>query len=391
MQTPTRQLTFAAFVACVVTLGSCNGAVRANEEDVQQERIYLIGQDLEAIRGYLESDCCVRPDGGTAYIGLYAVLNPEANFGGIGVDADLDPVESEQGWGAGPVSAWKTQEIVGGDYLAIGLDLAAEPYRGAIRDIPDGKFDAEIDHLGKFIQATDKTVLLRIGYEFDGAWNAAYADRANYRATWRYLVDRLRAADVTNVKYVWQGAASPIDDIIDGGYEDIEKWYPGDSYVDWVGTSWFLMPDRIPPAVAEGGYRIPKTLRSLTDEIVEFAEEREKPVMVAELSPQGFDLLEGNRRNISYLWDGPIAEGEIKMDNTQIWMAWFRPFFDYVDENESIVAVAYINADWDAQPMWSAPYENGYWGDSRLQTNPAIAQAWNQRIENWRGQTPEQE
>lgn len=384
------------FAAIALLLCACSADAQNNADSEkaifdEQERIYLIGQDLSAIRGYLESGCCAKPDGGTAYVGLYAVLNPEANFGGLGVDAQLEPIDDETGWGAGPVSAWKTQQIVGGKYLAIGLDMAAEPYDGAIKDISAGKFDAEIDQLGKFIQATNKTVLLRIGYEFDGAWNSAYSNRKNYRRTWQYVVDRLRNNGVKNVKFVWQASTSPIDDIIDAGYENIEKWYPGDDYVDWMGTSWFVMPDRIPPAVAEGGYRVPKTGRALHDELIEFAEERGKPVMVAELSPQGFDLLEGTRRNISYLWDGPIAKGEIKMDNTQIWMSWFRPFLDYMDQNEGIVAVSYINTDWDSQPMWSDPYENGYWGDSRLETNPAIAQAWTQRIEEWRSKTPDGE
>ena len=35
--------------------------------------------------------------------------------------------------------------------------------------------------------------------------------------------------------------------------------------------------------------------------------------------------------------------------------------------------------------MWDAPYEGGYWGDSRLQVNAAIAERWSAAIEGWRG------
>lgn len=39
-------------------------------------------------------------------------------------------------------------------------------------------------------------------------------------------------------------------------------------------------------------------------------------------------------------------------------------------------AVAYINVDWDSQPMWGPPYRQGYWGDSRVQANPVIKARW---------------
>lgn len=56
---------------------------------------------------------------------------------------------------------------------------------------------------------------------------------------------------------------------------------------------------------------------------------------------------------------------------------WYAPFFRFIRNNKDVVkAVAYINADWDAQELWAPPYANGYWGDSRVQANSGISKKW---------------
>lgn len=371
---------FGALVLCLAAVSAC-----AEGAPERAPNLYFIGQDLGAIRGYNESQCCPSADGGTAYLGFFSLLNESANFGGLGVDANLEPIASEDGWGSGPVSAWKTAQEAGGDFLAIGLSMTEEPSPGDFGRIAEGKFDAEIDHLAAFIAQTGKTTLLRIGYEFDGAWNGPYADKEAYVAAWQHIVERIRTANVSNVQFVWQGSASPIDDVIDQRRENIEDWYPGDDYVDWVGTSWFLLADEVPEAARTEQFT-PHSHRELTDELIAFARERDKPVFVAELSPQGFDLNEGTHRNIGAIWDGVSGENTRTMTPEEIWSAWYAPFLDYLDENNDVIrAVAYINADWDSQSMWGEPYNSGYWGDSRLQTSPSIAEKWTVRITAWRG------
>ena len=105
-----------------VSATGCAHAMDEPESNVDR-RLYLIGQDLGAIRGYQDSGCCLRSDGGTAYLDFFALLDQEANYGGLGLDADLKPIESEQGWGSGPVSAWKTARETHGDYLAKKNDI----------------------------------------------------------------------------------------------------------------------------------------------------------------------------------------------------------------------------------------------------------------------------
>ncbi|GAL28339.1 hypothetical protein JCM19239_3595 [Vibrio variabilis] len=55
---------------------------------------------------------------------------------------------------------------------------------------------------------------------------------------------------------------------------------------------------------------------------------------------------------------------------------------NHLKENQDVIKIiAYINADWDAQPMWKGQG----WGDTRLQSNLYIANKWRRTIkrEEW--------
>ena len=345
-------------------------------------KAYFIGQDLDSIRGYHYSDCCEAPDGVTAYLSLYRLLDG-ADFGGLGYSPDGKILNPEGNWGAGNVGAWQSATEFDAPHLAIGLFIAENENPNGLSQIIDGKFDAEIDHLARFIKSVDGQVLLRIGYEFDGAWNVGQQNSANYIAAYQHIVSGISKSGAENVQYVWQAGASIIDDLIEQSHEDIKDWYPGDDYVDWVAVSWFLNPDRMPSV---DGY-VPHSSRELADEVLALAKAHNKPLMIAEAAPQGIDIKEGFQANISPLLDGTSGEDRTEMSSSEIWDHWYAPMFQWMNDNANeIKALAYINADWDSQPMWGPPYDNGFWGDSRLEANAYIAQRFNAEIAKWRSQ-----
>lgn len=347
------------------------------------DKLLIIGQDLGAIRGYMASNCCPRPDGLTAYLDFYDILK-EGDFGGLGIDANGDDPGFEFTWGAGPVGAYQTATEFGIDGLAIGLSITENEHPGDLRRLVNGEFDAEIRQLARFGGMLQGPIYLRIGYEFDGAWNQGYEDADQYVAAYRRIVDVLREQGTGNFEFVWQSGTAVVDDIIDGGHEDIEKWYPGDEYVDWMGLSWFMNPDET--VQVSPSYQPPTPLE-LTEELLEFARERGRPVMIAEASPQAMDLNENFMANHSPIWDGESASDPVKMSDEQIWDHWFGPLFELLDNNKDVIhALAYINADWDSQEMWGPPYESGFWGDTRLETNETIAKRFAEEIDIWKGQ-----
>ena len=97
------------------------------------------------------------------------------------------------------------------------------------------------------------------------------------------------------------------------------------------------------------------------------------------------DLNERFTANHSSLWDGDPTSDQQSMTDEEIWDYWFAPLFAYMDDNRDVIhALAYINVDWDSQPMWGPPYANGFWGDTRLETNPELARRFNQAVTAWK-------
>ncbi len=346
------------------------------------ERLYFIGQDLDALRGFYASDCCAKPDGVTAYLSLYRLLEGE-DAGGLGYRADGTAIQPEASWGAGRVDARASIESFGARELAIGLFIAENDQPGGLGMIAGGEFDAEIDHLARFIDTVDGRVFLRVGYEFDGTWNHGQDNPETYKAAWRHIADRLRTHELDNLRLTWQAGASIIDDILEKRHEDIRDWYPGDNYVDWMALSWFMAPDAM-PAIDTDGY-VPASSGALAMEVVDFARERGKPVLIAESTPQGYDIEVGFKANIGPMFDGVAGENRQHRSSSAIWNEYYAPLFAFMNDHADVVrGLAYINVDWNSQPMWGPPYTSGYWGDSRLEANPWIAAKFDAAVAAWK-------
>lgn len=369
-----------AKVLCVVALAqsALSGAAAPDEAPARfappkGQTLLIIGQELKSVADYVhQCKSCPTPAGVTTYLGFYDLLNAPV-FGGLGENA-RGKAAPDADWGAGKTSAAKMLAQHPDSALVLGLHMSNAGRAGGLAEIARGVHDDKIARLAAFFIAAKRPVYLRIGYEFDGLWNQGYESRENYIAAYRHIVDGLRARNVTNVAYVWQASASPIDDILEQGHhENIRDWYPGSSYVDWMGLSWFLTPQSTPRA---SNLKVPGQ-RELAEEVLEFARAEHKPVMIAESTPQGYDLEELTHANISPVWDGPAGGDPGKRTPEQIWSEWYAPLFAFIDEHRDVIgALAYINAHWDAQAMWGKPYASGYWGDSRIQANPTLEKMW---------------
>lgn len=369
----------ALLTACATT--SDPSHTKEPEHISAPDRVFLIGQDLEAIRGYYASDCCISADGTTAYLSLYD-LRAAPGFGGLGRNLDGESVSPETNWGSGPVGAYQSYEEYSAPHLAIGLYIAENGHSGGLQRIADGDFDPEILRLSELMKSVPGQVFLRIGYEFDGVWNLGQSDTEKYVAAYRRIVDVIRADGVTNGGFVWQASASILDDLIERQHEDISLWFPGEDYVDWLALSWFSLPEAA--ATVKGAYPAKRPIE-LANEVVELARQLDKPVLIAESAPQGYNIAQKFRANINPLLDGPSGENKSYLSSVELWDEWYAPLFDWINQNDDVVrGLAYINVNWDSQPMWGPPYENGFWGDSRLQENPEIADRFVRSIANWK-------
>ena len=143
-----------------------------------------------------------------------------------------------------------------------------------------------------------------------------------------------------------------------------------------------LHPDERPSVSVD---YTPPTQRELAEEVLAMARRAVKPVMIAEAAPQGFDLANSTRRFISAIWDGEAAKGSVHRSAEEIWNAWYEPLFRFMEDNRDVIrALAYINCNWEAQPMWGPPYDAGYWGDSQLEANAALGERFSHAIGVWK-------
>jgi len=309
---------------CTLLLQISTGFAQcAKFEPPSGKALLIIGQDEDATggltnytNGYVEN-----------VVGTTAGIFP----GGVTTYTDLTNnlgLYNETNYGAGPLRAQSYIESsnYSNSVIAIGLDLQS----GQLAQAATGALDGNINNLIYWINNQNpRPIFLRIGYEFNATHNGY--DGATYIKAWQRIVNMFRTANVTNVAFVWQADDSQMSE------SGLAAWYPGDTYVDWVGFSRFL---------GNGGG------------MISFARDHKKPCMIAESTPQGHHTS--------------------TEDGTTLWNNWYAPLFSQVHSNNDVVkALCYINQNWDAQPIWQNTF-----GDSKIQDNATIKANWLTEIKN---------
>lgn len=269
--------------------------------------LFMIGQDKDTIDQY--STQVDVPAG----VMLYTSIQ------------ELDGILSAVDRGAGTQDGGYLLKEYPESVVQIGLYMV-----GALEGVITGDYDDNIKALGEWIIKADRPIFLRIGYEFDLPEN--HYDPHTYAKAYRYIVDKFKQMNITNVAYVWHSHGYLYPD------KPIMEWYPGDDYVDWVAVSFFSPYNN-------GNLRI----------ISKIAAEHSKPLMIAEATPYGMSTNDGEK----------------------VWNRWYKRFFDFIEQND-VKIVCYINAYWDSQPMWSSKG----WGDARIQNHFFIEEQWLKRVRN---------
>ena len=114
--------------------------------------------------------------------------------------------------------------------------------RGILRHIARGHHDLYIRRWARDARAYGKPILLRFMHEMNGSWYP-WSVRINgnspaaFRAAWRRVHDIFRREGATNVGWVFS-----IESFAGGtptSRRELDHFYPGERYVDWVGLSGF--------------------------------------------------------------------------------------------------------------------------------------------------------
>jgi hypothetical protein len=110
------------------------------------------------------------------------------------------------------------------------------------KTINSGSADAMLGRSADAIVRYGKPIFIRWAWEMNGDWfpwggpkNGNNPD--GYIAAWRHIHDLFVAHGASNVAWVWSPNAGSVPD---EPRNQINRYYPGDAFVDWVGISGYL-------------------------------------------------------------------------------------------------------------------------------------------------------
>jgi len=108
------------------------------------------------------------------------------------------------------------------------------PFGISLALIASGQYDGYLNSYAKAVRSFGRPVILSFGHEMNGywySWGYGHTPSRVFVAAWRHIVTLFRGLGVRNVTWLWTV------NIVDtpGGISSPAAWWPGASYVNWVG------------------------------------------------------------------------------------------------------------------------------------------------------------
>jgi hypothetical protein len=280
-------------------------------------------------------------------------------------ELNCDGLGSSACGGQGAVAEYAEFEDDRGEYLSLAVPVdiplsadAQDPLYGNAQEVIDHLVDAFKEIYASGPNESNRPFFLRIGYEVNSPVNN-YCPHA-YKTAYRRIISALRAEGIEFAS-VWHVEAGA------NAWEWL-PFYPGDGYVDWIGTSLFWREHF-------DSTHTPPTLNYISQQAVRFfAQARNKPLMIAESSAieRGVQTCaaEADFEDV-FLPETPDADcSGVPNQGEQAWNAWFVPYFAYIEDNAGIKAFSYINNAWS-----EADYVN-WMKDARIGQDAYVASAF---------------
>jgi mannan endo-1,4-beta-mannosidase len=113
-----------------------------------------------------------------------------------------------------------------------------------IAGIASGRYDSYLSLYAEAVRAYGHPVILSFGHEMNGdwySWGYRHTSPAVFVAAWRHIVNVFRVLGAQNVTWLW--TVNIINDARSGEVTSPSPWWPGSSYVTWVGIDgYYLKP-----------------------------------------------------------------------------------------------------------------------------------------------------
>ena len=190
----------------------------------------------KAVRAGLSTD----PE---SYLGVYAHGVP-ASYAGVAAFTKATGVRPRlvvyySGWWEPFQASFATAAAEHGAVPLVQID----PSHVSIAAIASGHYDTYLTSYARAVRSYRAPVILSFGHEMNGtwfSWGYRYTSPAVFVAAWRHIVTLFRTVGARNVTWLW---TINVITARHGRIPSPASWWPGSSYVTWVGIDgYYLKP-----------------------------------------------------------------------------------------------------------------------------------------------------
>ena len=118
-----------------------------------------------------------------------------------------------------------------------------EPAGVSLAAIAAGDYDSYLGSFAQAVRSYGNAVILSFGHEMNGSWYSwghGHAAAADFVRAWRHIVTVFRSVGADNVTWLW--TVNIVSDRPGGsGIPSPAAWWPGSSYVTWVGIDGYYL------------------------------------------------------------------------------------------------------------------------------------------------------
>jgi hypothetical protein len=184
------------------------------------------------------------PPSTASYLGVYTTGLP-GSYAKVAAfksatGAKPDVVMYYSGWFVPFPQKFATTVASNGEVPLIQLD----PDDINVSSIASGRYDGYLSQYAEAVRAYGHPVILSFGHEMNGnwySWGFGHTSPAKFVAAWRHVVTLFRTLGAKNVTWLW--TVNIINDTRSGLIPRPTQWWPGASYVNWVGIDgYYLKP-----------------------------------------------------------------------------------------------------------------------------------------------------
>jgi Glycosyl hydrolase family 26 len=247
------------------------------------------------------------------YLGVYASQVPESYAGvaafttATGVKPDL--VAFYSGWLEGFPASFAAK-AARDDAVPL---VQIQPTRVALAKIAAGRYDSYLTSYAEAVRAYGRPVVMSFAHEMNGSWYSwgyRHTSPRTFIAAWRQIVTVFRAVGADNVTWLW--TVNIVDGNGRGRIPNPARWWPGSSYVNWVGIdgyyfqpSWQFAP-LFGPTISD--------VRSVTSDPILIAETAASPT--ATQAAKIAELFAGVRtyRLLGFVWFDSIGSRDWRLN-----------------------------------------------------------------------------